>query len=73
MDTKLFLTISAIIAILYGVGFVLIPAKMVELNGVPPEPHAILNLQFFGRQAEPCWCTIGRIEAKSYPIKIRFP
>ena len=48
MDTKLFLTISAIIAILYGVGFVLIPAEMVELYGVPPEPHAILNLQFFG-------------------------
>ena len=48
MDTKLYLTISAIIAILYGIGFVLIPAKMVELYGVPPEPHAILNLQFFG-------------------------
>ena len=47
MDTKLFLTISAIIAILPGVGFVLIPAEMVNLYGVPPEPHAILNLHLF--------------------------
>ena len=27
MDTKLYLTIAAIVAILYGIGFVLIPAE----------------------------------------------
>ncbi len=48
MQAKLYITISAIIAILYGIGFVLIPAKLIALYGGPPEPHAMLNIQFFG-------------------------
>jgi len=48
MSSKLYLTIAAVLAILYGIGFVLIPAKMGELYGVQPEPHAILNVQYFG-------------------------
>ncbi len=48
MDTKLYLTINAIVAILYGAGFVILPAKLGGLYGMPAEPHAILNLQFFG-------------------------
>jgi uncharacterized membrane protein YfcA len=48
MSSKLYLTIAAVLAILYGIGFVLVPAKMGELYGVQPEPHAILNVQYFG-------------------------
>ncbi len=48
MDAKLYLTIAAIVAILYGITFVLIPANVVLLFGAPPEVHVNLNLQFCG-------------------------
>ncbi len=48
MDSKLYLTIAAIVTILYGIGFVLIPANLVALYGVKPEPNVVLNIQFFG-------------------------
>jgi len=48
MDSKLYLTIAAIVAILYGIGFVLIPGTLLPLYGVDPEAHAVLNIQFFG-------------------------
>ena len=48
MSSKLYLTIAAVLAILYGIGFVLIPAKMGELYGVQPQPNAMLNIQYFG-------------------------
>ena len=48
MSSKLYLTIAAVLAILYGIGFVLIPAKMGELYGVQPQPYAMLNIQYFG-------------------------
>ncbi len=48
MNSKLYLTIAGIIAILYGIGFVLIPEKMGDLYGVPYDPHSVLNIQFFG-------------------------
>lgn len=48
MDAKLYLTIAAIVGILYGIGFVLIPANVVVLYGAPPDPHVILNARFFG-------------------------
>ncbi len=48
MNSKLYLTIASIVAILYGLGFVLIPANVVLLFGGPPEVHVDLNLQFCG-------------------------
>ncbi len=48
MSAKLFLTISAVLAILYGLAFVLIPSQMAPIYGVPADPHSALNLQFFG-------------------------
>jgi hypothetical protein len=48
MNTKLYLTIAGIVAILYGIIFVLFPANVVVLYGGPPESHVILNVQFFG-------------------------
>ena len=48
MTVKLYLTITAILAVLYGLGFVLVPGSMVALYGGPPEPHVTLNIQFFG-------------------------
>jgi hypothetical protein len=48
MSTKIFLTINAVLAVLYGLGFVLFPASSLAVYGVAPEPHVILNIQFFG-------------------------
>ena len=48
MDSKLYLTISAIVLLLYGIGFVIIPADVVALYGVPPQPHVIMTDRFFG-------------------------
>ena len=48
MTAKLYLTISAIIAVLFGIGFILIPARMGELYGVIQNGTSILNIRFFG-------------------------
>jgi hypothetical protein len=48
MDTKLYLAILAIVAVIYGVIFVLFPAQAIALYGVTGEPHAAYNAQYFG-------------------------
>jgi hypothetical protein len=48
MDSKLYLTISAIILLLYGIGFAAIPADVVALYGVPLQPHVLMTDRFFG-------------------------
>lgn len=48
MEAKTYLTIAAIVAILYGLCFVLIPGNVMLLFGGPPEVHVNLNLQFCG-------------------------
>jgi uncharacterized membrane protein YfcA len=49
MDSKLYLTIAAVVAILYGIAFVLIPGVLADMYGLKPgQPNAILNAQFFG-------------------------
>jgi hypothetical protein len=48
MNAKTFLTISAVLAVLFGLAFVLAPTAAASIYGVPPDPHTALNLQFFG-------------------------
>lgn len=48
MSAKRYLMIAAIVAILYGIGFLLFPKNLVILYGGPPELHAVLLVQFFG-------------------------
>ena len=48
MDTKLYLTIAAIVALLYALGFLVIPERISILFSGVAEPHAILNLRFLG-------------------------
>src|SRR5260370_31708444 len=48
MSTKLYLTIAAVLTVLYAIGFIILPGPTVVLFGGPPEPHVMLNLQFFG-------------------------
>jgi hypothetical protein len=48
MDTKLYLTIAAIVAILYALGFLLIPATLALFFSGVLEPHATLNMRFGG-------------------------
>ena len=48
MNAKSYLTISAILAIIYGLSFELFPGQVTEMFGVTPEAHITLNLRFFG-------------------------
>ena len=48
MDTKLYLTIAAIIALLYTFAFLLFPEGMSTAFSGFVEPHATLNLRFLG-------------------------
>jgi hypothetical protein len=48
MNAKTFLTINAIVALVYGVAFVLIPAQLGVIYGVPADVHTELDAQFFG-------------------------
>ena len=48
MDSRLYLTIVAVLAVLYGIGFVLFPTQTLELYGVTGQPGAALSIQFFG-------------------------
>ena len=51
MDTKMYLTIAGIIAILYGVGFLLIPEQLNVLWGGLSEPHVIYAQRAFAGAA----------------------
>ena len=48
MTAKTFLTISSIFAILYGLGFLLLPGPSIAMYGTEPEPHLILVVRYFG-------------------------
>jgi hypothetical protein len=48
MTAKTFLTISSIFAILYGLGFLLLPGPSIAIYGTEPEPHLILLMRYFG-------------------------
>src|SRR6516165_3786640 len=48
MNSKIYFTITAVLAILYGVAFLLFPGPSLALYGVTGQPSASLNIQFFG-------------------------
>lgn len=48
MDTKLYFTIAAIVAILFGVAFLLAPAQVSVVYGLTPNPSSVLSDRFFG-------------------------
>jgi len=48
MNTKLYLTIAAVVAILYALGFLLIPVQASLFFSGFAEPRAVLNLRFCG-------------------------
>jgi ABC-type Fe3+-siderophore transport system permease subunit len=48
MTSRTFLTITAVVAALYGLAFVLIPDNINALYGVPSAPHTALYTRFFG-------------------------
>jgi len=50
MNAKQYLIIAGILAILYGVGFLLVPANLLVLYGAPVNPDArlVLTTQYFG-------------------------
>ena len=58
MDARTYFTVSSVIAILYALGFLLIPGNMVLMFGGPPEAHVTLNLQYCGA-ALLAWGVIG--------------
>jgi hypothetical protein len=48
MTARIFLTISSIFAMLYGLGFLLLPGPSIALYGTEPEAHLVLIVRFFG-------------------------
>ena len=48
MDTKLYLTIAAVVAMLYAIGFLIIPVQASLFFSGFAEPRAVLNLRFCG-------------------------
>ena len=48
MDTKLYLTIAAVVAIVYALAFLLLPVQASLLFSDFAEPRAVLYLQFCG-------------------------
>ena len=48
MTSRSLLTITAVVAVLYGLGFVLIPDTINAIYGVPSDPHTALYTRFFG-------------------------
>src|SRR5271156_5844759 len=48
MDTKLYLTIAAVVAILYALAFLLVPVQASLLFSDFAEPRAVLYLRFCG-------------------------
>jgi len=50
MNAKQYLIIAGILAILYGVGFLLVPANLLVLYGAPvnPDGRLVLTTQYFG-------------------------
>ena len=49
MNAKQYLTVAAILAIIYGIGFLVIPANLLVLYGTPaPDARIVLTAQYFG-------------------------
>lgn len=48
MDTRLYFTIAAIVAILFGIAFLLVPAQVSVVYGLIPNPSSVLSDRFFG-------------------------
>jgi ABC-type Fe3+-siderophore transport system permease subunit len=48
MTSRTLLTITAVVAILYGLAFLLVPDTINALYGVPSAPHIALYTRFFG-------------------------
>ena len=48
MNAKTFLTINAIVSVVFGLAFLLAPTAAGSVYGVPPVPPTSLALQFFG-------------------------
>jgi hypothetical protein len=49
MNAKQYLTIAAVLAVIYGIGFLVIPGRLLILYGTPdPDPHIVLTAQYFG-------------------------
>jgi hypothetical protein len=48
MNSKIYFTITAILATIYGIAFLLFPGPSLAIYGVTGQPSASLNIQFFG-------------------------
>jgi FtsH-binding integral membrane protein len=48
MSAKTYLTIASVIAVLFGLAFLLAPTAASSVYGVPADAHTSLILQFFG-------------------------
>ncbi len=48
MKLPTFLSIVGVVSILFGIGFVAVPAEVLAQYGIAPDPHTIFMSRFFG-------------------------
>ncbi|HLS56486.1 MAG TPA: hypothetical protein VK052_10440 [Zeimonas sp.] len=48
MKVSSYLAISGVVAILFGLGFLLAPQAALPVYGVPAEPHNLMQTRYFG-------------------------
>lgn len=48
MKRELFFAIQGVVAVLFGLGFVLMPEMSLRTYGVPTEPHNLMQSRYFG-------------------------
>jgi hypothetical protein len=48
LDTKLYFTIAAIVAILFGIALLLVPVQLSLVYGLTSNPASVLSERFFG-------------------------
>ena len=48
MKLPTFLSVVGVVSILFGIGFVAVPAEVLAQYGIAPEPHTIFMSRFFG-------------------------
>jgi hypothetical protein len=48
MNVKLFLAVAAVVSILYGIAFVLVPALLLATYGMTTDASTVLSARYFG-------------------------
>ena len=71
MKLSTFLTITGVIAVLFGAFFLLLPAAALSQYGVPIEPHNLMQARYFGATLLQVGLIVWLMRATQDPISAR--